>query len=111
MLDLQDPLSLPKSSFANSASFYSLPDLTSFDEYMQADANQPQRLTPVDFKQLRYSLDTSKEMHNDEIPRTSKIENEPEAHTSSTTPFMKHHRRKSSNLRAVSSFTDCREPQ
>ncbi len=107
MLNLQNP-TLQKSEFSRSASFYSLPDLTS-DEF----AHHTNHSFPlIDFKQFRRSViekESNPTVNNDIISQINEIDSEQQ--TSSNTPLLKHHRRKSSNLRQVSSSTDCREQQ
>jgi len=105
MLNLQN--GLQKGGFSRSASFYSLPDLSA-DNYMAA-VNPNNRFPLVDFKQFRNSvIEKEPQVIINEI---SNRDEDPEAQqpSSSDTPLLKHHRRKSSNLRAVSSFTNCRE--
>jgi hypothetical protein len=106
LLDLDNPI-LPRSEYSRSASFYSLPDLT-FDEFSH-DANHTFPL--VDFKQFRHSIierGSKSKVSDNDITYANDVDVEQQP-SSSNSPLIKHHRRKSSNLRAVSSFNNCRE--
>lgn len=108
MLELENP-GLPKSEYSRSASFYSLPDLTSGE--FSHDTNRSFPL--VDFAQFRHSINEGElksKMVDNETTSTNDVDIEQQP-TSSNAPLLKHHRRKSSNLRAVSSVSDCREQQ
>lgn len=111
MLGLKEP-SFPRSNFSAPVSFYSLPDLTSLDAYFTTN-HAARRLSPIDFKQFRYSLDINMDPRTstNAITSTSKITNDidPEIQVSSNTPLLGHHRRKSSSMRTVSSFIDYRD--